>query len=305
MSNGPLDKRRVLGKGISALLPARQVPAAPPPPAAPSAPAEPPANAVIQLAPSQIEPSPHQPRHVFEPTKLEELAQSIRENGVIQPLIIRRRDGGRYELVAGERRLRASKLAGLKTVPVIIQDFAPDRILEVALIENIQREDLNPIELAIAYDRLHRELNLSHEQIGVRTGKDRSSIANTIRLLKLPDAVRQMVTEGALSMGQARALLPLENPAEIVKMAERTVSQGLSTRQVEAQVRTALEPAKPKPEKVETKQDPNIRAAAEEMERTLGTRVRIVELNEKRGKIEIDYFSQDELTRLHEQIVGK
>jgi len=258
----------------------------------------------LQLAVSEIHASPFQPRHVFEQAKLEELAQSIRENGIIQPLILRRRDG-RYELVAGERRLRAAKIAGLQAVPAIIQDFAPDRILEVALIENIQREDLNPIELAIAYDRLNRELGLSHEQIGVRTGKDRSSIANTIRLLKLPDAVRQMVVEGILSMGQARALLPLENAADIVKMAERVVSQGLTTRQVETMVRLTQEPARTKPDKVESKQDPNIRAAADELERTLGTRVRIVEHNDQRGRIEIEYYSPDELTRLFDQIVGK
>jgi ParB family chromosome partitioning protein len=300
MSIGPQDKRKVLGKGISALLPSR--PVAPP---APAAAAEPPQNAVIQIPPGEIEPSPHQPRHVFEQSKLDELAQSIRENGIIQPLILRRREGGTYELVAGERRLRAAKIAGLATVPAVVQDFAPDRILEVALIENIQREDLNPIELAFAYDRLNRELGLSHEQIGLRTGKDRSSVANTIRLLKLPEAVRQMVTEGLLSMGQARALLPLENAADIVKMAERVVSQGMTARQVETQVRFALEPPRNKPEKIESKQDPNIRAAAEEFERALGTRVRIVEHNEQRGKIEIEYFSQDELTRLYEQIVGK
>lgn len=294
----PNDKRKVLGKGISALLPTR-APLTPPVQTTES-----PANAVLQLKVEEIDPSPHQPRHVFEHAKLEELAQSIKENGIIQPLIVRRRDN-RYELVAGERRLRASKLAGLTAVPAIVQDFAPDRILEVALIENIQREDLNPIELAIAYDRLNRELGLSHEQIGTRTGKDRSSIANTIRLLKLPDAVRQMVGEGLLSMGQARALLPIEAPADIVRMAERVVSEGMTARQVEAAVRAKAEPSRAKPEKVESKQDPNIRAAAAEMEHALGTRVKIVEHNAQRGRIEIEYFSQDELTRLYEQIIGK
>lgn len=310
MSN---DKRKVLGKGISALLPSRSSAApaaaqaaAAPAPAPATQPAEPPANAVIDLAVEQIEPSPHQPRHVFEQSKLEELAQSIRENGIIQPLVIRRKpNSDKYELVAGERRLRASKIAGLAKVPVIIQDFAPDRILEIALIENIQREDLNPIELAIAYDRLNRELGLSHDQIGQRCGKDRSSVANTIRLLKLPEPVRDMVRDGSLSMGQARALLPLENAAEMVKMAEKAVAQGWTTRQMETQVRLTLEPAKPKAEKVETRQDPNIRSAAQELEQHLGTRVRIVEQNENRGKIEIEYFSQEELMRLHETLIGK
>ncbi|BDC48625.1 chromosome partitioning protein ParB [Bryobacterales bacterium F-183] len=310
MSN---DKRKVLGKGISALLPSRSAGNTTPSAAAATAPApavapavEAPLNAVLDLPVDQIEPSPHQPRHVFEQTKLEELAQSIRENGIIQPLVIRRKpNSDRYELVAGERRLRASKIAGLAKVPVIIQDFAPDRLMEIALIENIQREDLNPIELAIAYDRLNRELGLSHDQIGQRCGKDRSSVANTIRLLKLPEPVRDMVRDGALSMGQARALLPLENAAEMVKMAEKAVAQGWTTRQMETQVRLTLEPAKPKAEKVESRQDPNIRSAAQELEQHLGTRVRIVEQNENRGKIEIEYFSQEELMRLHEQLLGK
>jgi ParB family chromosome partitioning protein len=304
-TSGPTDKRKVLGKGISALLPQRGT-AQPPAPAPEKkdTPPDLPHNAVIQIDPESIHASPYQPRHIFDQAKLDELAQSIRENGIIQPLIIRKR-GDHFELVAGERRLRASKIAGLKTVPAIIQDFAPNRLLEVALIENIQREDLNPIELAMAYDRLSRELGLTHEQIGVHTGKDRSSIANTIRLLKLPEPVRQMVSEGLLSMGQARALLPLENPAAIIRMAEKAIAQGLTTRQVETQVRWALEPAREKPEKIESKQDPNIRAAAEELERTLGTRVRIIEQSPQRGKIEIDYFSPDELTRLYEQIVGK
>lgn len=294
---GPSDKKRALGKGLSALLPSRQ-PASqqqPPPP--------PPTNSLLQIPVDEIEPSPHQPRHIFDHAKLEELAQSIRENGVIQPLILRRRDN-KFELVAGERRLRASRLAGLATVPAIIQDFAPDRLLEVALIENIQREDLNPIELALAYDRLSREIGLTHEQIGQRCGKDRSSVANTIRLLRLPEAVQQMVSEGTLHMGHARALLALESQADMVRIAEKAAAQHLTARQVEALVRFSLEPAR-KEEKVESKQDPNIKAAADELERTLGTRVRIVESNEQRGRIEIDYFSQDELTRIHELIVGK
>ncbi len=296
---GPSDKRKVLGKGMSALLPSRQAPQQQQtPPPVPDA-----ANALLQIPIADIDPSPHQPRHIFDHARLEELAQSIRENGVIQPLIVRRREN-RFELIAGERRLRASKLAGLATVPAILQDFAPDRLLEVALIENIQREDLNPIELALAYDRLNREIGLTHEQIGQRCGKDRSSVANTIRLLRLPDPVRQMVSEGALHMGQARALLALENPADMIRIAEKAVSQHLTARQVEALVRYSLEPAR-KEEKVESKQDPNIKAAAGELERTLGTRVRIVEASEQRGRIEIDYFSQDELTRLYEQIVGK
>lgn len=293
---GPSDKKRALGKGMSALLPSRTPVQPPPPPPSDQ-------NSLLQVPINEIQPSPHQPRHIFDHAKLEELAQSIRENGVIQPLILRRRDN-QFELVAGERRLRASKLAGLATVPAVIQDFAPERLLEIALVENIQREDLNPIELALAYDRLNRDIGLTHDQIGQRCGKDRSSVANTIRLLRLPEPVQQMVSEGRLHMGQARALLALESPADMMRIAEKTVAQHLTARQVEALVRFSQEPAR-KEEKIETKQDPNIKAAADELERTLGTRVRIVESNEQRGRIEIDYFSQDELTRLFEQIVGK
>ena len=163
-----------------------------------------------------------QPRSLFDPARLQELAQSIRANGIIQPLIVRR-SGERYELVAGERRWRAATLAGLTEVPVVIQDFAEDRLLEVALIENIQREDLNPIEAAHAFDRLGRELGLSHDEIGQRTGKDRSSIANTIRLLKLPPEVQHLVAEGRLPMGQARAILALFTPATQIEVANKAV----------------------------------------------------------------------------------
>jgi ParB family transcriptional regulator, chromosome partitioning protein len=313
MSNGPSqgppqappDKRRALGKGLSALLPAR--------PAATTATAVAPSRAEGPARPNtlligQVLPNPSQPRTIFQPEKLEELAQSIRANGIIQPLIVRKLGNG-YELIAGERRLRAAKLAGLAEVPVVIQDLAEDRILEVALIENIQREDLNAIELAHAYDRLNRELGLSHEEIGRRTGKDRSSIANTIRLLRLPAAVQQLITEGRLSMGQARALLALPDENAQVALAEKAVAQGLSTRQVEGLVRQAVEPARPGKggggDKTESKQDPNVRAAADDLERILGTRVRIVEQTDQKGRIEIEYYSQEDLMRIFEVITAK
>ncbi len=198
--------RKALGKGLSALLPSRSAPASAPP-EAPVHKAADPTHAEID----QIDANPSQPRTHFRQERLEELAQSIRVNGIIQPLIVRRA-GTRYELVAGERRWRAARLAGLTTVPVVVQDFAEDRLLELALIENIQREDLNPMETAHAFDRLVRELGLSHEEIGRRTGKDRSSIANSIRLLKLPAEVQQLVGEGRLPMGHARALLAITDP---------------------------------------------------------------------------------------------
>jgi ParB family chromosome partitioning protein len=244
---------------------------------------------------------------VFEPAKLEELATSIRANGVIQPIVVRKLGDG-YQIVAGERRWRASKLAGLAEVPVVVQDVADPQMLELALIENIQREDLNPVETAQAYDRLVRELGLSQEEIGRRTGKDRTSIANTIRLLKLPKEIQLLLAEHRLSMGHARALLGLPEAEQQILLAEKAAAQGLSVRQVETLVQE-MTADRPKhgggPSRKESNQDPNVRAAAEELERLLGTRVKIVELSEQRGRIEIEYYSQAELERIYDQLTGK
>jgi ParB family chromosome partitioning protein len=253
-----------------------------------------------------IQPNPLQPRSVFEQTKLQELADSIAVNGVIEPIVVRKHAEA-YQIVVGERRWRASKLAGLTEIPVVVQDIAEDKLLELALIENIQREDLNPIETAIAYDRLARELNLSETEIGHRTGKDRSTISNMIRLLRLPKEVQSLVAENKLSMGHARAILRLTSPHDQIGLAKRAAEEGLSVRQIEALTQEATpEATKPKSgPKRETPQDPNVRAAAEELERILGTRVRIVELSEKRGRIEIEYFSQEELARVYEHLTGR
>ncbi len=253
-----------------------------------------------------VTPNPDQPRTVFRPERLEELAVSIRANGIIQPLIVRR-VGDNYQLIAGERRWRAAKLAGLAKVPVVVQDVADPRMLELALIENIQREDLNPIETAHAYDRLARELGLSQEEIGRRTGKNRTSITNTLRLLRLPQEIQLLVAENRLSAGQAKPLLGLDSAEEQIRLAEKAAAQGLSARQVEALVQEATAQERPKGKggpKAE-KQDPNVEAAVAELMRVLQTKVKIVELSEQRGKIEIQYFSQDELERLYELIVGE
>ena len=299
MTNGPDQKRKALGRGLSALLPNRPTAATP---------SEAIAAKPTSLPIDMIQPNPSQPRTIFDPTKIEELAQSIRVNGIIQPLIVRKL-GDKYELIAGERRLRAARHALLETVPVVVQDLAEDRILEVALIENIQREDLNAVELAVAYDRLNRELGLSHEEIGRRTGKDRSSIANTIRLLKLPQPVLQLLSENRLSMGQARALLGLPDETSQIALAEKAVAQGLSARQVETLVRQHVEPTKSGKSAKESgqpsKQDPNIRAAADDLERILGTRVRIIEQTDQRGRIEIEYYSQEDLMRIYEIVAGR
>lgn len=297
--NSGTEKRKALGRGLSALLPSKTGAAAQLAPAH-SSPTKLPINA--------IQPNPMQPRTVFNSDRLEELAASIRANGIIQPLIIRR-VGDAYQLVAGERRWRAAKLAGVTEVPVMVQDVADPNLLELALVENIQREDLNPIETAHAYDRLNRELKLSHEEIGRRTGKDRSSIVNMIRLLKLPREVQGLVAVQRLSMGHARALLALPTHEQQIEIAEKAAAQGMSVRQVEALVQQLSQEsrggAKSGGNAKEPPLDPNIKAAMDQLERALGTRVRIVESSEQRGRIEIEYYSQAELDRIFQLIVGK
>jgi ParB family chromosome partitioning protein len=296
MPNVP-DKRKALGKGLSALLPVR----APAP--ALSAVEEPRTarDTVAQLPIIKIDPNPLQPRTVFDAARIHELANSIEANGIIQPLIVRRK-GDRYELIAGERRLRAARVANLEQVPAIIQDYAEDRLLEIALVENIQREDLNPIETAQALDRLARDMNLSHEEIASRTGKDRTTITNLIRLLRLPQAVQLLLAERRLSMGHARAILGLATPELQTQLAEKTAAQGFSVRQVERLVQKVNEPREPDNKALQ--QDPNVKAAVAELESALGTRVRIIEKTDQRGRIEIEYYSQEELNRLYEFILG-
>ncbi|HEV1283696.1 MAG TPA: ParB/RepB/Spo0J family partition protein [Bryobacteraceae bacterium] len=292
-------QRKVLGKGLSALLPGRTSSS----PAA--AAAATPATAPARLPLSIIRANPMQPRTVFQADRLDELAASIRANGIIQPIVVREYQGG-YQIVAGERRWRAAKLAGITEVPVVVQDVADPRMLELALIENIQREDLNPIETAHAYERLSRELGLSHEEIGRRTGKDRTSITNIVRLLKLPKEVQLLVAEHRLTMGHARAILGLPDATTQIQIAEKAAAQNLSVRQVEALVQelTAERPKEGSGYRKETTLDPNVKAAIDELERALGTRVRIVELSEQRGRIEIEYYSQAELDRLFQHITG-
>lgn len=310
MNKAPDKTRKALGKGLSALLPARPVP--PPNHGEPSDSAmedhETATNLVLSLAVTEIDPNPLQPRTVFDSNRIEELASSIRANGIIQPLIVRRKDS-RYELVAGERRLRAARAAGLEIVPVVVQDFADNRLLEVALIENIQREDLNPIETAQAFDRLIRELRLSHEEIGRRTGKDRSTVTNLLRLLKLPVDVQILLAERRLSMGHARALLSIEDPSQQIELANRAAAQGYSVRDVERLVqKMAQSSAHGRTDGGASSSstppaDPNVKAAVRELEDALGTRVRIVEKTDQRGRIEIEYYSQEDLQRLYGLIV--
>ncbi len=301
----PDKQRKVLGKGLSALIPTARAVVADHPPAnlTPHPDNQTHSGAAAQIPLANIDPNPLQPRTVFDPQKIQELANSIEANGLIQPLILRHK-GERYELIAGERRLRAAQLAGLTEVPAIVQDYADDRILEIALIENIQREDLNPIETAQALDRLARELSLSHEEIGRRTGKDRTTITNLLRLLRLPNEIQLLIAERRLSMGHARAILGLPDESAQLSLANKTAAQGYSVRQVERMVQQATETRETKDPKAEPAQDPNIKAAVTELESALGTRVRINEKNDQRGKIEIEYYSQDDLHRIYEHIVG-
>ena len=299
MTKATDNPRKALGRGLTSLLVSRAAPnPAPPPPA----PAEPPAEFMARIPADLIDANPLQPRTVFQPERLQELAESIRANGIIQPLVVRPRDG-RYQLVAGERRWRAARLAGIADVPVFVQEVSDDRLLEITLVENIQREDLNPIEVAHAFDRLARDLQLSHDEIARRTGKDRTSITNTLRLLKLPVDIQALVAEHRLSMGHARAVLGLPTEELQRQVAEKATSQGLSVRQVERLVQKMTSSREPKP--AEEALDPNVKAAVQELERVLGTRVKITGKPDERGHIEIAYYSPDDLQRIYALIVGE
>ena len=291
--NKPANPRKVLGKGLSALLPTRPT----------ATPVEPPPEITNSIGIDQIDPNPLQPRRLFQQERLAELAQSIVANGIIQPLVVRK-VGERYQLVAGERRWRAAKLANMPQVPVVVQDIPDERLLEITLIENIQREDLNPIETATAFDRMARELSLTPEEIGKRTGKDRTTIVNSTRLLQLPADLQQLVAERRLSAGHARCLLTLPTGDLQREVAERSVAQGWSVRQMERTTQKMMEGRKPKTVD-EVQADPNVKAAIQEMQRVLGTKVRIVEKAKQKGRIEIEYYSAEDLDRIYGAIVGE
>jgi ParB family chromosome partitioning protein len=287
------EKRPALGRGLSALIPetpAEATVAAPPVPAASR-------GVPLEVDLDRIVPNPRQPRLQIQQGPLEELAQSIRVNGIIQPILVRR-SGDQFEIIAGERRWRAAQIAGLLRAPVIVRETADDQLLQVALIENIQRENLNPIDEATAYRRLLDECAMTQEALADAVGKDRASIANHLRLLRLPDGVQRQVSAGVLSMGQARALVGLENPVTLKKAADDVVARGLSVRETEALVRRLNAP--PAPAAVAVK-DVHTREAEDVLKLALGTRVRIVRKG-KGGKVEIDFVSEDELNRIYEHI---
>jgi ParB family transcriptional regulator, chromosome partitioning protein len=281
------DKRPALGRGLSALIP--------------DAPKAPPATERgLDVDIDLLRPNRAQPRTIMDDSRIDELARSIKSNGVIQPIVVRKAEHG-YEIIAGERRWRASQKAGLLKVPVVVRDVPDERLLAVALIENIQREDLNPIEEAQAYRRLADEYQLTQDQIAEAVGKDRSSIANFIRLLKLPLEIRENLSAGALSMGHARALLSLADEQAQLRVAREVVSRNLSVRETESIVKKDVDVAKPREE---APKDVHTRAAEEKLRFALGTRVRIARRG-KGGRIEIDFQSEEELHRLYEQLTGK
>jgi ParB family chromosome partitioning protein len=297
--------RKALGKGLSALLP-DSTPAVTEPVvavrAAASAPAEE-RTGLCEVTLDLIDASPLQPRVHFDAQGLEELAQSFRSGGVVQPIIIRPR-GQRYELVAGERRLRAARLSGLERIAAIVRVLSDEQALELSLVENIQREDLNALEQARAFERLANDFALTQEQIAARTGKDRATVANLMRLLRLPQEVQQLVEEGKLTAGHARALLKLEESPVVQRvLAKRMVARRMSVRQAEEMVERRLPDAK-KERAVARPKDPNVRAAEEAMEMALGTKVRIQERKGGRGTVEIDYYSLEDLNRIYYKIAG-
>jgi len=282
-------KRRALGKGLGSLLPERQV--------------APVADGLIQVDIDRVVPNPSQPRESFDSAELEDLAASIRAAGILQPILVRETPGG-YELIAGERRLKAARMAGLTRIPAVVQRVEKQRSLELALIENIQRQQLNAIEEATAFTRLIDEFGLTQEDVADRVGRKRSSVANTLRLLKLPAEVQSMVREGALSAGHAKALLALGDDRTILETAEAFVRGAVSVRGAEEHARSRKKPAAGRPSSDQETQDPNIRDAEIRLQRALGTKVRIRVGAGGRGRIEVSFYGDEELERLFEILEG-
>ena len=298
MLNGDKQKR-ALGRGLSALIPQ----AAPPASAAavvvaPPEPAPPPKNGVVKLPIEAIRRDTLQPRRHFDEEKLRELSESIKAQGILQPVLVRK-DGEGFKLIAGERRWRASQLAGLHEIPAIIRDVTEVEAFELALVENLQRSDLNAMEEADGYHRLVEEFGLTQEQVAQRVGKERSTVANALRLLGLPEDVKRMVAEGALSAGHARALLGVPRLPEMTELAARVAARKLSVRDTEKLVQQAKgAKAGSKEASAPKKASPQVKALTEEMQRLLGTKVRLVEKGSGKGTIEVDFFSYDDLDRI-------
>ncbi len=295
-TTAPDTKRRALGKGLDSLLPRVQTT-----PAAESEGGKP-----REIPLDQIDQNPFQTRSQVNQEQLAELAASIAANGVVQPVLVRPLAGGRFQLIAGERRWRASQMAGKKTVPAILRQVSDEQALEITIVENLQRADLNPMEQARAFERLSREFHMTQEQIAQRTGKDRATVANFLRLLKLPSSIQDRVESGELTFGHARALLAIEDAEGIEKAAQRIAALSLSVRQTESYVQGLIDPSRkakkgPKPA---PPVDPNVRDAQERLQRALGLKVTI-EDHEGRGKVIIEYARLEDFDALMERFAGE
>ncbi len=281
-------KRKALGKGLSALLGDTAQQTAP-------------ATGTLDVPVESLEPNPQQPRTVWDAARIEEMAASIRATGIIQPILVRRRANGRYQIVAGERRWRAAQAAGLRTVPVAVREVADDRLLELALVENIQREELSALEEAQAFQRLQEDFHLTQEEVAKRVGRERSTVANTIRLLRLPRSVRDLLAGGAIEAGHARALLALDKAEEQIALGREAAEKALSVREVERRV--AERRGGPRKRQL-PKKDPNTRAAEERLRAALGARVEIRRRG-KAGMIQVAFMGEEELNRLYELLLRK
>lgn len=291
--------RNALGRGLTALIREPEPPVAPqmPPPAATVPPAT---SGPQQVDIDLVDPSPYQPRMRFREEALNELARSIAKSGIIQPLVLRTM-GPRYQLIAGERRWRAAQRAGLQRVPAILREVSEEQALELTLVENIQREDLNAIEQARAFQRLMDEFHLTQEDVAERTGKDRATVANAVRLLKLEATIQDLIEEGKISGGHGRALLAITDPGIRLALAHRAARGGLTVRQIE---RLASRGARLKGAPAPTIADPNIRAAIEELQRALGTRVTLRPPRGKLpGQLALEYYDDNQLMGLYERLV--
>ncbi len=276
-----------LGKGLAALIPDKG-----------KSTSRDRSREILDLEINRISPNKYQPRRIFRDNALNELVASIKEKGVIQPVIVRKSTDSSYELIAGERRWRASQMAGLKKIPALVKDAAPVEALELALIENIQREDLNPLETAEAFQRLITDFKITHDDLSKKVGKDRATVTNYLRILKLPDGVKHWIAEGSLSIGHAKALLQIEDQKQLIQIARKVMESGLSVRATEALARklptASGSTSSPRPPK-----DPQIASLEEKLMHSLGTKVYLKhKSNKKGGKLEIEYYSLEELDRL-------
>ncbi len=281
-----MNKR--LGRGLDALIPALHIKEE---------------DKVIEIPLTQLRANPYQPRKHFDLVGIEELASSIQQHGVIQPIIVRAVLRG-YEIIAGERRWRASKQAGLVTIPAVVKEFTDRQVMEIALIENLQREDLNAMEIATAYQNIMDTFSLTQEELSMKVGKSRSHIANFLRLLRLPERVKDHVSRGTLSMGHARAIAGVSNPKLIAELADRTIQEQWSVRELEDMIRQLETQKKKQSKATSTRKDPYLTAMEDELQELLSTTVRI-KPNKGKGKIEILYYSQEELQRLLDVIQDK